>query len=73
MGTLIAGKTLHLDRSASPQFPAAGIKFRFIRCHDWQSSCDGWIWLDGYELDEAGDALERRSLFVRVEGIRLAR
>jgi hypothetical protein len=42
--------------------------FRVIRVHDW-STYDGWAWLDGYELDSTGDAVERRSIFVQVRGL----
>jgi hypothetical protein len=43
--------------------------FRVIRVHDWPTY-EGWIWLDGYELNSAGDAVERRSIFVQVNGLR---
>jgi len=42
--------------------------FRVIRVHDWQTA-DGWAWLDGYQLDSAGDAVERRSIFVQLVGL----
>jgi hypothetical protein len=37
--------------------------------HDWPTYT-GWVWLDGYQLDESGDAVERRSIFVQVAGLR---
>jgi hypothetical protein len=43
--------------------------FRVIRVHDWPTY-EGWIWLDGYELNSAGDAVERRSIFVQINGLR---
>jgi hypothetical protein len=43
--------------------------FRVIRVHDWQTY-DGWAWLDGYQLDSGGDAVERRSIFVLLGGLR---
>jgi hypothetical protein len=43
--------------------------FRVIRVHDWPTY-EGWIWLDGYELNATGDAVERRSIFVQVNGLR---
>jgi hypothetical protein len=43
--------------------------FRVIRVHDWPTY-EGWIWLDGYELNAAGDAVERRSIFVQINGLR---
>jgi hypothetical protein len=45
--------------------------FRVIRVHDW-STYDGWAWLDGYELNAAGDAVDRRSIFVQVGGLQRA-
>jgi hypothetical protein len=46
--------------------------FRVIRVHDWPTY-DGWVWLDGYQLNAAGDAVERRSIFVQVKGINVIR
>jgi hypothetical protein len=43
--------------------------FRVIRVHDWQTT-EGWAWLDGYQLDSSGDAVERRSIFVQLGGLR---
>lgn len=45
--------------------------FRVIRVHDW-STYDGWAWLDGYELNASGDAVDRRSIFVQVSGLQRA-
>jgi hypothetical protein len=42
--------------------------FRVIRVHDW-STYNGWAWLDGYELNSLGDAVERRSIFVQLDGL----
>ncbi|MFY1688988.1 hypothetical protein [Plantactinospora sp. WMMB782] len=63
-----SGDVLHVTRAASVQF-AAPIYFRVIRVHDWQTY-HGWVWLDGYELNPSGDAVERRSIFVQVNGLR---
>jgi hypothetical protein len=65
-----AGDVLHITRDASVQFTTP-ILFRVIRIHDW-ATYDGWIWLDGYELNLAGDAVERRSVFVQPAGLRMA-
>jgi hypothetical protein len=43
--------------------------FRVIRVHDWPTY-EGWVWLDGYQLNAAGDAVERRSIFVQRAGLR---
>jgi len=53
------------------QFAAAPLLFRVIRVHDW-STYDGWAWLDGYELNAVGEAVDRRSIFVQVGGLQPA-
>src|SRR5262245_3180228 len=63
-----SGEVLCVTRSASAQFTEP-IMFRVIRVHDWQTA-DGWAWLDGYQLDSTGDAVERRSIFVQLTGLR---
>ncbi len=62
-----SGDVLRVTRAASAQFTEP-IMFRVIRVHDWQTA-DGWAWLDGYQLDSAGDAVERRSIFVQLRGL----
>ena len=62
-----SGDVLRVSRTASVQF-AEPIFFRVIRVHDWQTY-DGWAWLDGYQLDASGDAVERRSIFVQIDGL----
>jgi hypothetical protein len=59
---------LHVTREASVQFTTP-ILFRVIRVHDWPTYT-GWVWLDGYQLNSAGDAVERRSIFVQADGLR---
>lgn len=63
-----SGDVLVLDRAASVQF-STPILFRVIRVHDW-STYQGWAWLDGYQLNAAGQAVERRTVFVRIAGLR---
>lgn len=65
-----SGDVLRITRAASVQF-LEPLLFRVIRVHDWPTY-DGWVWLDGYELNGAGDATERRSIFVRVDGLEAA-
>jgi hypothetical protein len=65
-----SGDVLRVTRAASVQF-AEPMKFRVIRVHDWQTY-DGWTWLDGYQLDAGGDAVERRSIFVQIDGLQHA-
>jgi hypothetical protein len=66
---LRAGTLLHVTRAASVQF-LRPIFFRVIRVHtDWHTY-HGWAWLDGYEIDARGEAVARRSIFVRPAGLR---
>jgi hypothetical protein len=66
-GMPTAGDVLIVGPKASVQF-AQPIGFRVIRVHPW-STCDGWVWLDGYQLNLAGTATVRRSIYVRVAGL----
>ncbi len=66
-----SGDVLEVGREASVQF-ATPMLFRVIRVHDWPTY-DGWVWIDGYELNTAGDAIERRSIFVQISGLHPAR
>jgi hypothetical protein len=61
------GDVLRVTKTASVQF-IQPMLFRVIRVHDWQTY-DGWAWLDGYQLNAAGDAVERRSIFVQLQGL----
>lgn len=65
-----SGDIVWITRAASVQFTVP-MMFRVIRVHDWQTY-DGWTWLDGYQLDAVGDATERRSLFVQIDGLQPA-
>lgn len=67
---LRSGDLLRVTRTASPQF-SEPMMFRLIRVHDWPTY-DGWAWLDGYQLDNSGDAIERRSIFVQPAGLVVA-
>ena len=62
-----SGDVLRVTREASVQF-SQPMLFRVIRVHEW-NTYDGWAWLDGYQLNAAGDAVERRSIFVQVNGL----
>jgi hypothetical protein len=64
-----SGDVIQVDGEASVQFGGGReIGFRLIRVHDWPTY-DGWVWLDGYELNGCGEAVERRSIFVRIAGL----
>ncbi len=64
-----SGDVYWVAKAASVQFSSRPIYFRVIREHGWSTS-QGWVWLDGYELDPAsGDAVSRRSIFVLRAGL----
>lgn len=65
-----SGDVVRVTRAASVQFTSPML-FRIIRVHDWPTY-DGWVWLDGYELNNIGEAIERRSIFVQVDGLQRA-
>ncbi|OZV82600.1 hypothetical protein CA850_09585 [Micromonospora echinospora] len=64
-----AGDLVLVTRAASVQF-VTPIMFRVIRVLD-RATFDGWVWLDGYQLDRKGEALTRRSIFVQPAGLRV--
>jgi hypothetical protein len=66
-----SGDVLRVTRAASVQFTQP-LLFRVIRVHSW-STYDGWAWLDGYQLNGTGEAVERRSIFVQLKGLQPAR
>lgn len=62
-----SGAVVLLTRAASPQF-ARPTPFRVIRPLDW-TTYDSWAWVDGYELNAKGEAVERRTVFIRPDGL----
>lgn len=62
-----AGELLHITRAASVQF-IRPFRFRVIRTID-RDTYYGWVWLDGYQLNAAGDAECRREIFVQLAGL----
>ncbi|MFG1901991.1 hypothetical protein [Micromonospora carbonacea] len=67
-----AGDVLHLTRAASPQF-VRPIFFRLIKVRTELHTYAGWIWLDGYQLDERDEAVARRELYVLQAAVKLLR
>ena len=57
-----------VGREASVQFGACPFPFRVARVEP-AATCDGWVWLEGYELGYDGDAIVRRSILVRLAGL----
>ncbi len=65
-----SGQLLRITRAASVQFHKP-MMFRVIRVLDW-NTYDGWAWLEGYQLNTAGEAVERREIFVQLNGLQSA-
>jgi hypothetical protein len=64
VGALRPGHPYRLTRAASPQF-GAPIVVRVIRVlRDLtEAAAPGWAWVDVYQLNGSGDAVERRALY----------
>ncbi|WTY53936.1 hypothetical protein OG617_11585 [Micromonospora sp. NBC_01412] len=61
-----------MNRQASAQFGGdRALIFRVIKVPD-QPTYHGWIWLTGYLLDQAGNALDRREIYVQKAGLQRA-
>ena len=58
----------YVGREASVQFAGRPFNFRVGRVRPIERSV--WTWLDGYELNPAGHAVARRSIFVMRTGLR---
>jgi len=65
------GAVLTLGRAASVQF-VRPIRLSLARIVDHGPTYDGWVWLDGYQLNDAGEAVSRRQVFVAVAGVAVA-
>ncbi|WP_413775660.1 hypothetical protein [Micromonospora sp. RTGN7] len=57
-----------MTRAASVQF-ISPIFFRLIKIRTEIHTYDGWLWIDGYQLDAKGEAAARRELFVMRAGV----
>jgi hypothetical protein len=62
-----AGDVVHVGAAASVQF-LTPITVRVIGVIPW-STYEGYLWLDVYVLDWAGDAIARRKIWVRTAGL----
>ncbi|MEU4419155.1 hypothetical protein AB0F81_00890 [Actinoplanes sp. NPDC024001] len=64
------GDVVQVSAEASVQFSGdRGLLFRIIRV-DPRVTYDGWLWLDGYVIGPAGNAMQRRRIFVKRDGLR---
>lgn len=62
-------RVVWIDKRASVQF-AEPFWFRIVRT-DPSTVVDGWVWLEGHQLNAVGDAVTRRKIFVREDAVRL--
>lgn len=58
-----------LTDAASPQF-SRPITVRLIRERTDRHTYCGWTWIEVYQLDARGNAVDRRELYVRPDGLR---
>ena len=66
------GDVVYVDKSASVQFAGAkGFNFRVVRVDD-KPTYEGWAWINGYVLNTKGDAVAKRDIFVRPDGLKPA-
>ncbi|GAB3148523.1 hypothetical protein GCM10027290_33370 [Micromonospora sonneratiae] len=66
------GDELWIGRPASVQFAGQPpFVFRVISI-DPRPTYRGWAWITGYQLDEQGNAVDKREIFVRLAGLRRA-
>lgn len=69
-GVPLPGDVLRIDGRASVQFQGdRALTFQVIRV-DRRPTYDGWVWLEGYVLNNRGRAVLRRRVFVRTSGLR---
>ncbi|GAB3813660.1 hypothetical protein GCM10027605_57610 [Micromonospora zhanjiangensis] len=67
------GQVFRVDRRASVQFGGeCALLFR-LTAVEQRLTCHGWVWLTGYVLSATGEALEKREIFVQLEGLQLIR
>lgn len=67
------GDLVRVAAAASVQFAGErAIWFRVIKLPGWDTY-HGRIWLDGYELGEKWEAIERRTIFVQAVGLRIVK
>lgn len=66
---LRSGDVVRVGPAASVQFRTGnGFDFRVIKVsHRMHLAAEAWV--DGYQLNSVGEAVERRSIFVRLAGL----
>lgn len=66
------GDVLLITRNASVQFTRP-MTFRVIKVISEWVTYHGWVWLRGYQLDEQGNATDKRDIYVRINGLQVQR
>jgi hypothetical protein len=67
-----AGQVLRVEADASIQFQGSrALTFQVLRV-DQRTTYDGWLWMEGFVLDARGRPVERRTIFVRRDGLHAA-
>jgi hypothetical protein len=66
-----AGDLVWITPDARVQF-LEPLRLRVIRELSW-STYEGWVWLDGYQLDSEFQAVQRRQIFVQRAGLKPAK
>lgn len=72
VGPPAPGALVVLGREATPQLepPNTPLTMRVVRTEPTNQDPE-WVWLTGYELDGAGNAVEQRTIYARLAGIRV--
>lgn len=66
------GDTVVVGQAASVQFgPGRALVMRLVKIGP-PVTADGFGWIEGYVLNQQGNATERREVFVRLAGLRPA-
>ncbi len=66
---LVSGATYYVGAACGVPHNFRPIKFRVIRA--WQKYIDECCWLYGYELDDRGNAIAAREIYVITAGLQL--
>lgn len=68
-GELRPGDVFVVDRRASVQFSGDRRLLFRLTSIDQAMTYHGWVWLTGYALSPTGEALDRREIFVQLDGL----
>lgn len=63
------GDLVRLTEHASVQFAGARAVRLLVTGVDPRPTYEGWLWLTGYTVDDKGEAVESRQVFVQAAGL----